>query len=117
VALIRLYTDEQISPALAQMLRARGFDAVTVFDVGMIGKSDPEQLAYAVTEKYTLLTFNVRDFVPLHSEFMKAGQTHSGIILSTQIDLPTLIKRMLNLLNTLTAEEMKNRLEWLNSYL
>jgi predicted nuclease of predicted toxin-antitoxin system len=116
MALLRLYTNEHITPLLAHTLRGRGFDAVSVFDVGMEERSDPEQLAYAVAEGRAVLSFNARDFAPLHDQYLAEGWEHSGIILSTQVPFAELLRRTINLLNSVSAEEMNNRLEWLNSY-
>lgn len=43
---VRLYVDADITYKLAQALRARGFDAVAAYDVGMAEASDDEQMAY-----------------------------------------------------------------------
>lgn len=47
----------------AKTLRERGFDALTTAEVGMLGKSDPEQLEFAAAQGRAILTYNVRDDV------------------------------------------------------
>ena len=58
---ITLLLDEDVRPLLAEILRQRGCDAVHVLEVGRGGKSDPEQLAYAVSQGRVMLTHNIRD--------------------------------------------------------
>jgi predicted nuclease of predicted toxin-antitoxin system len=41
---IRLYLDEDVNVLVADLLRARGFDAITVRDAGQLRATDAEQL-------------------------------------------------------------------------
>ncbi len=41
---------------------------------------------------------------------------HWGIIVSKRVPIGEIVKRMLNLLNSLTADEMQNRLEYLTDW-
>jgi predicted nuclease of predicted toxin-antitoxin system len=100
---IKLYTNEHITDLLARTLRGRGFDAVSVYEVDMREKSDEEQLAYAAKQRRAVLTFNVRDFVSLHTQYVTKGKEHGGIIVSTQIPFPELLRRTLSLLEALTC--------------
>lgn len=45
-----LLLDEDVRVLLAEILRQRGYDALHVLEANRGGKSDPEQLAYAVRE-------------------------------------------------------------------
>ncbi len=45
---IHLYLDDDVNMLVADLLNARGFDALTVRDTGRFQASDEEQLAYAV---------------------------------------------------------------------
>lgn len=45
---IKLYHDEDIPLSLADALRNRGVDVVTTQEAGNIGKSDEEQLIFAI---------------------------------------------------------------------
>ncbi|MEA5625066.1 DUF5615 family PIN-like protein [Nostoc sp. UHCC 0251] len=47
---IRLYLDEDVHVLVADLLKARGFDAITARDAGKLQISDEEQLAYAVSQ-------------------------------------------------------------------
>ena len=116
MAKIALYTNEDVTDELAKTLRTRGFDAVSVYEVGMRECSDEEQLAYAVSQKRAILTFNIEDYVELAEQYAASGREHYGIILSTQISFSQLLHRALKLLNTRSAEEMYNIVDWLNNY-
>ena len=66
-----LYLDEDVRPLLAEVLRQRGYDAVHVIEVKREGKSDVDQLEYAVENQRVILTHNIRDFVLLSREYSK----------------------------------------------
>ena len=51
MAKIILLLDEDVRPALGEILRQRGYDAIHVLELGRAGKSDAEQLAYATSEQ------------------------------------------------------------------
>jgi hypothetical protein len=60
-------------------------------------------------ENRALLTFNIRDFGPLHEQWRAASRAHSGIIVSQQLgrrQYGLLLRRMLRFLNEFTEEEM-----------
>jgi predicted nuclease of predicted toxin-antitoxin system len=50
----KIYTDEDISPLLAQHLRQNGVDAVAAHEVGMTEKDDIDHLRYATQEQRVL---------------------------------------------------------------
>ena len=52
---IRLYLDEDVNVLVADLLNARGFDALTVRDAGQLRASDAEQLLYAVNQQRALV--------------------------------------------------------------
>jgi predicted nuclease of predicted toxin-antitoxin system len=106
---VRLYFDRHIMTRLAVDLRGRGYNVLTTEEAGKDTASDAEQLAFATAENRALLTFNIRDFAPLHERWQTAGQRHAGIIVSQQLgsrQYGLLLQRMLRLLNHFTAEEM-----------
>lgn len=59
---ISLYLDEDVHVLVADLLKARGFDATTAREAEQLQKSDTEQLTYAVSQGRTLLTHNRVDF-------------------------------------------------------
>jgi predicted nuclease of predicted toxin-antitoxin system len=82
---IRLYFDRHIMTRLAVDLRGRGYDVLTTEEAGKATASDEEQLAFATAEKRSILTFNIRDFAPLHETWHAAARPHAGIIVSKQL--------------------------------
>ena len=116
---IRLYFDEDASDSdLIQALRLRSVDVVGVGDAGMRERTDDEQLQWAVSQGRVLYSFNRGDFCRIHSELIRARQTHSGIILGIQQEyhIGEQMRRLLRLVNTVTAEEMVDRIEFLSAW-
>ena len=48
--------------------------------------------------------------------YLAAGKEHWGIILSTEERTGTLVLRLMRLLNSVTADELKNTVRWLNEF-
>ena len=113
---IRLLLDEDVWAGLAITLRERGFDAVHVYEAGRGGMSDADQLAYGAQEGRTILTHNAKDFAPLAIEYFFGAHSHAGVILSPQIEKGELARRALNLLRSLSAEEMADTVRHLADY-
>ena|ERR1700735_1222896 len=116
---VRLYFDRHIMTRLAITLRGRGFDVLTTEEAGNDTASDEEQLAFATAKGRAILTFNIRDFAPLHEQSQAAERTHAGIILSQQLgsrQYGTFLQRILRLLNQFTAEEMVNNIVHLEQF-
>lgn len=106
---LRLYFDRHIMSRLAIDLRGRGYDVLTTEEAGKDTAPDEEQLGFATAENRAILTFNIRDFAPLHEAWQAAERRHAGIIVSQQMgsrQYGVLLQRMLRLLNHFTAEEM-----------
>jgi Domain of unknown function (DUF5615) len=115
-SLIRLYLDEDVHKRVAVALRLRNFDAVSTHEVGGWGRSDEDQLAFAATQGRAIFTFNTPDFLRLHMDWLRGNREHSGIIVSDQIAIGETVRRLLNLLNRVTADEMRNQLRWLQGF-
>ena len=110
---IKLYLDEDaISRALIRALRARGVDLLTAQEAERIGVPDEAQLAYAVAQGRTIFTFNTRDFAVLHTDYLSQQKAHAGIIVSDQIQVGLIVRRLLKLLDAKSADEMENWLEF-----
>jgi hypothetical protein len=113
----RLYLDEDAQrAALARALRARQIDVLTANEAGRIALSDEAQLRYAVSMDRTVFTFNRGHFVQLHIRFVEAGEFHGGIIVSDQLEIGVVIRRLLRLIDARTAEDMRSRLEFLSDW-
>ncbi len=106
---VRLYFDRHVINRLAVDLRGRGYDVLTTEEAKKDTAADEDQLAFATAEKRAILTFNIRDFAPLHEAWQAAERLHAGIIVSQQLgsrEYGVLLQRMLRLLNHFTAEEL-----------
>ena len=114
---IRLYLDEDtINHALVTALRSRNIDTLTTQEAGRMGVSDQEQLTYATGLNRTIFTFNTRDFVQLHIDYLTNDRHHTGIIVSDQLHIGVIVRRLLKLLNARSATEMHDWLEYLSNW-
>jgi hypothetical protein len=79
---VKLLLDEMLSPEIARELRARGHDVEAVAGhPDWEGQSDSQIMAVARTERRAVVTNNLRDFRPLHSEAITPGGSgHFGMI-------------------------------------
>ena len=105
--------------ALAAALWQHAIEAVTANAAGLLGVDDETQLREATAHGRVLVTNNIRDFVPLHARWLAAGYPpHAGVVVFPQQEFSVgeVVRRLANLSQTLTAEEMKNRLEWLHGW-
>jgi hypothetical protein len=119
VSRIRIQLDEDCqSRALAAALRQYGVDAITTNQLGIRGIDDDAQLVAALGAGRVLVTNNMRDFVHLHQHWVAEGRIHAGIIVFPQQELSIgeTVRRIARLIYRLSAEEMRNRLEWLNNW-
>ena len=114
---IQLYLDEDsISRAFIRALHARHVDILTAQEAYMMAQSDAAQLAFATEQKRTIFTFNTRDFAQLHKLYLEMGIPHAGIIVSDQIQVGVLVRRLLKLMDAKSADEMENWLEFLGNW-
>jgi len=115
---IRLFLDEHVWRKLPAELRERGFDAVSVAEVGREGLPDEEQWSFAAAEGRALLTFDKHGgrFVDLVAEWFYAGRPHYGLIISAQLSRGELLRRVLSLLNSVTADDMMNSVRFLEEF-
>ena len=116
---VSLYLDEDVTNQLAPLLQQRGFDVVSVVDLGRAGLTDEEQLRYAAEQKRVIFTYNIADFVQLARTWQLAGHSHAGILVSEQFSrrqLGELLRRLLNFLDRVTPEEMENTVRHLGAY-
>lgn len=110
---IKLFLDEDVHAALGTILQKRGFDVVHAQVADRKGNSDVEQLKYAAKQQRCLMTFNVKDYVLLHNEYVQRGEEHWGIIVSKQLPIGETLRRVLNVLQRYSQKSMKNLLLFL----
>jgi hypothetical protein len=68
---------------IADQLRGRGHDVISVHEVPGRGAPDPEVLEYARSEGRALVTENIRDYRPLAERLITAGESHAGLVFTT----------------------------------
>lgn len=113
---IKLYTDEDVANAVAKALKRRGYDIMTTSEHGNYEFTDEGQLEFANSLGAVILTHNVQGFPRIHYQFMEQGKSHRGIIVAKQVSVGEIVKRLLRLGATRTAQEMENRLEYLSNW-
>lgn len=110
---IHLYFDEDVSVGIVENLRTRGFDVLSVRDAGARGRSDDEQMLYAVSQKRAIVTHNRVDFEKQHVKLLENGMQHYGVIIAKRRKDTEVVAKLLELLDAVTAEEMKNQLRYI----
>lgn len=107
---IRLYFDERVQVEVAEPLRRRGIDALTVRDIGLLGEPDPLHLQRAAEMNRVLCTYDY-DFLRLHAE----GIEHCGIVIARHFDttIGKWVRGIERICAVMSAEEMRNQVEYL----
>lgn len=107
---LRFHLDEHVAQAVAEGLRRRGIDVTTTHDAGLSSASDVEHMAYALHEGRVIVT-NDDDFLRMNGE----GVRHAGIAYYDQErhSIGYLVRRLVALWETLTAEEMIDRVQYI----
>lgn len=87
---MRLLLDEMFPPALAEQLRSRGHDVLSVHDaaVRLKGLSDPELFEAAVVLDCVLVTENTADFRRLETEALADHRTTPRFVFTTDRQFP-----------------------------
>lgn len=117
---ILLYIDEDsMDEDFLQALRSRNVDVLTVADVGMLHKSDEEQLDWARENSRVIFSFNTRDFYRLHTTVIEQGLSHGGIILAPQqkYGIGDLMRGVLKIINNKSSAEMRRQVEFLSNWI
>ena len=79
---MRLFLDAHVSGRrLAQGLRSAGHDVRAADEERALdGMEDADLLALTTGDRRILVTFNLKDFLPLLRDYGEAGRSHSGCI-------------------------------------
>ena len=106
---IKFYTDEHVAKAVAQGLRLRGVEVLTVVEANMLGASDEEHIKRALDEVRVIFTQD-DDFLRLHA----AGVEHAGIIYAPQqTSIGEIVRGLMLIYQILDAEDMMGHVEYL----
>ena len=109
----RLLLDEQIWKYLAKLLREQGFDVIHVNEVDLDATPDEKIMEYAADKHRAVVTFNVRDYVPLAIQYYEDGKEHYGVVVSKELSQGELQRRVTNLLQNVTAGDLMNTVRYL----
>ena len=109
---IRLYMDEDVDVLVADLIRARGFQALTTEEAGRKKKDDEEQLAFAASQQSAIVTHNRADFEALAQKYFAEEKPHFGIIVAVRRSPQEIARRLLVILNHVTADEMMNQVRY-----
>lgn len=115
---IRLYLDEDsMDSDLLAALRLRNVDVLSTGEAQMLSRSDEEQLRWALENQRVIYSFNIRDFYRIHTDWIEEKQNHSGIILGFQhYSIGEQMRRILRIIATKSAEDVKNQVEFLSAW-
>ena len=105
-----IYLDENVHVLIAKIIRSHGFKAVTAQEAGRKGINDFEQLKYASENGFAIVTQDRIDFEELANEYFASGKNHCGIIISSDNSPQEISRRIITILNDLTADEMVNQI-------
>ncbi len=109
----KLLLDEHIWSYLAKILREQGFDVIHVNEVDLDATPDEKIMEYAAGEHRAVVTFNVKDFIPLSVQYFEDGKEHYGVVVSIELSRGELQKRVTKLLESVTVEELMNAVRYL----
>lgn len=113
---LKLYLDGYIWRELTRQLRAKGYDALHVVDAGRQGFADEAQLEFATQQGRAILTYHVKHFSPLARLWYEAGREYAGISLSVELPRGELMRQVIRLLEKVSADEMANRVRFLQDF-
>jgi predicted nuclease of predicted toxin-antitoxin system len=107
---IRFHLDEHCPTALAEGLRRQGIDTTMSAEVGLLGASDEEQVAWALSQGRVIFTQDT-DFLRLHA----AGTPHAGIVYCHQqsLNLGTFLRGLVLVWEVYEPDDMRNHVEYL----
>lgn len=82
---MRFYLDEDLSPRVAEIARARcGLDVLSAHETGAFGWDDAEQLRFAARAGRCMVTRNRDDFILETAAAFEARASHAGLLILTR---------------------------------
>lgn len=113
-----MFLDAHVSgKRIGRRLRELGHDVRAADAPELEGMGDPEVLELAAAEGRVLVTYNVRDFVPLTQQWDEAGRTHAGVILVPSSmrheQFGPIVAGILNTLGDTGQRDWIDRTDWL----
>lgn len=112
-----IHCDEDINSAVWHGLRRLGVRASAVAEERQFALRDDAVLLWASAIGRAVLTHNSHDFPRIHREVLMRSEHHAGIIVASRaLPLGEIIRRVARLCAELSAEDMRDRLEYLGSW-
>lgn len=114
-----LYLDEDaMSRTVHQSLRAHGASVVTASEAGTDEFDDESQLTCAADHGYVLVTYNMGDYLRVHTRWQQQGRSHTGLILIQQqrYSPGEVLRRLLRVIARKSAADMINHVEFLSAW-
>jgi hypothetical protein len=106
-----LYLDEDVSVLIAELIRPHRFDVLTTREAHNLGQSDSFQLLFAAAQQRAVLIHNRCDVEALPRSALAEYQPPAGIIIANRrASDADVARRVMKLLDLLSAEEMLNQL-------
>ncbi|GAB5494148.1 MAG: hypothetical protein Phog2KO_43630 [Phototrophicaceae bacterium] len=107
---IRYYLDENVPVVIAEQLRRKNIDVVTVREIGYLGDTDTNHLQRATEMNYVLCTHD-QDFLRMASDNIE----HAGIVFGIQnaISIGDWVRGLELIHTVLQADDMLNHVEYL----
>ena len=114
MARLKIYTDENVDVRVAEGLRNRGIKAFSAVEKGLTGVSDIEHFRYAYEIQAVIFTHD-RHFLQIANTLTMEGKEHWGVIYveMNRLSIGECIKRLALYADVLSAEEMKNKIDFL----
>jgi len=78
---MKLYLDEDLSQHIAERLRKKGLDMVSVHEIQAEGLSDAQELECASRQNRCVVTRNRNDFIALTLQAFQTQQPHYGVLI------------------------------------
>lgn len=114
MARLKIYTDENVDIRIAEGLRKRGIKAFSAAEKGLQGVPDIEHFEYCSNIQAVIFTHD-HNFLEIAKKLNEKGESHWGVIYveMNRLSIGSCIKRLSLYAEVLSAEEMKNRIEFL----
>lgn len=106
---IKFYLDEHVPKAVAEGLRRRGVDVITVQELGLQAAEDVKHLERAARDGRLIITQDA-DFLRLHA----AGHPHQGIVYAPQqTSVSQMLRSLMLLHDVVPTQDMVRHVEFL----
>ena len=106
--MVKLYLDEDVNILLAKLLKAKNILNETTQESGMLGKSDLEQMEYAIKSEAALVAHNRVHFEKIYEDYIYQQKNHNGIIILIRREAYVMANRLAKFV--LSHHDIKNQL-------